>query len=194
MQLTFFFFKTTENEEEKEEREIAVFRRGSPSFLSNEQHDYKRGSCSIKHDSCSIKVALFLFFFLISFYYYSLTNISPAPRNSKMAGSALAITVTNKERENHERNLQIAAVTDEWKVEYARFINCSSSALKSMHPSLEPVPKNRHHGNWISATTAASIKLIYERSPAGTDDAVFVLSLGSKILVRLKISSLSSCF
>ncbi|XP_057811033.1 protein POOR HOMOLOGOUS SYNAPSIS 1 [Salvia miltiorrhiza] len=95
-------------------------------------------------------------------------------KKSKMAGSALAITTTNKESENH--------ACDEWQVEYARFVNCSSSAFESTHPSLTPVPKSRLRGVWISSSTAASVKLIYERTSSGTDDAVLVLSLRSKTL------------
>ena len=102
-------------------------------------------------------------------------------RKSKMAGSALAINTTNKESENH--------ACDEWQIEYARFVNCSSSAFNSTHPSLVPVPKSRLRGAWISSSISASVKLIYERTSSGTDDAVLVLSLQSKTLVSLKISS-----
>ncbi|KAH6825301.1 hypothetical protein C2S53_007025 [Perilla frutescens var. hirtella] len=99
-----------------------------------------------------------------------------------MAGSVLAISTTSNERENYARDLQISPVINEWQVEYARFINCSSSVFPSTHPSLVPVPKNRLRRNWISTADAASVKLIYERSSAGTDDAVLVLSLLSKTL------------
>lgn len=102
-------------------------------------------------------------------------------RKSKMAGSALAISTTNKESANH--------ACDEWQIEYARFVNCSSFAFNSTHPSLVPVPKPRLRGAWISSSISASVKLIYDRTSSGTDDAVLVLSLRSKTLVSLKISS-----
>lgn len=112
------------------------------------------------------------------------TRKSSSSKKSKMAGSALAITttITKEEREYH--------ACDEWQVEYARFVNCRSSAFRSTHPSLEPVPKNRLRGAWISSSPAASVKLIYERTSSGTDDGVLILSLRSKTLVSLKISSL----
>ncbi|XP_042005730.1 protein POOR HOMOLOGOUS SYNAPSIS 1-like [Salvia splendens] len=95
-------------------------------------------------------------------------------RKSKMAGSALAVSTTNKESEK--------PACDEWQIEYARFVNCSSSAFNSTHPSLVPVPKSRLRGAWISSSISASVKLIYERTSSGTDDAVLVLSLRSKTL------------
>ncbi|XP_042008523.1 protein POOR HOMOLOGOUS SYNAPSIS 1-like isoform X2 [Salvia splendens] len=91
-----------------------------------------------------------------------------------MAGLALAINTTNKESQNH--------ACDEWQIEYARFVNCSSSAFNSTHPSLVPVPKNRLRGAWISSSISASVKLIYKRTSSGTDDAFLVLSLRSKTL------------
>ncbi|KAG6405682.1 hypothetical protein SASPL_133274 [Salvia splendens] len=95
-------------------------------------------------------------------------------RKAKMAGLALAINTTNKESQNH--------ACDEWQIEYARFVNCSSSAFNSTHPSLVPVPKNRLRGAWISSSISASVKLIYKRTSSGTDDAFLVLSLRSKTL------------
>ncbi|KAL1556738.1 protein POOROUS SYNAPSIS 1-like [Salvia divinorum] len=93
-----------------------------------------------------------------------------------MAGSALAINTTSKEGENHSCN--------KWQIEYARFVNCSPSAFKSTHPSLVPVLKHRLRGAWISSSISASVKLIYERTSSGTDDAVFVLSLRSKTFMQ----------
>lgn len=103
-----------------------------------------------------------------------------------MAGTVLAIS-TNSELENSTHNSRISAVIDEWQVQFARFINYSSSTFRRTHPSLTPMTNYRlRRGTWIS-TASASVKLIYERSSSGLDDAVLVLSLRSRVLVSLKI-------
>ncbi|KAI3452690.1 hypothetical protein Pfo_009354 [Paulownia fortunei] len=107
-----------------------------------------------------------------------------------MAGSVLAISTNNSELENPTLNSQISAVIDQWQVEYARFINYSSSTCRRTHPSLTPIAKNRlRRGTWIS-TAASSLKLIYHRSSTGLDDAVIVISLRSRVLEEHYISKM----
>lgn len=111
-----------------------------------------------------------------------------------MAGTATAaIPSVGKKREGDARVQQISAVSDAWRVEYARFVDCQyqSSAFTSTHPSLMPLKRNRIRSSWIStaAAEAASVQLIYEKTSSGADDAVLVLSLRSKSLVSLGISS-----
>ncbi|KAL0327287.1 UNVERIFIED_CONTAM: protein POOR HOMOLOGOUS SYNAPSIS 1 [Sesamum angustifolium] len=102
-----------------------------------------------------------------------------------MAGSAVTTTTTttttNLELETPAQSSQSFAVIDQWQVQYARFINYSSSTLRRAHPSLTPIAKSRlRRGTWMS-TVAGCLKLIYEQSSTGWDDAVLVLSLGSRV-------------
>lgn len=117
-------------------------------------------------------------------------------RNQNSSSKGTKMASANKKRENNERVMQISPAIDEWRVEYARFVNRQPSAFTSTHPLLTPVPKHRTRSSWISTADAgaASVQLIYEKTSSGTDDAVLVLSLRSKTLVSLKISSLCSNF
>ncbi|KAL0408579.1 UNVERIFIED_CONTAM: protein POOR HOMOLOGOUS SYNAPSIS 1 [Sesamum radiatum] len=100
-----------------------------------------------------------------------------------MAGSA--VTTTNLELETPTQSSQSFAVIDQWQVQYARFINYRSSTLRRTHPSLTPIAKSRlRRGTWMS-TVSGCLKLIYEQSSTGWDDAVLVLSLGSRVLVQM---------
>ncbi|KAK4423867.1 protein POOR HOMOLOGOUS SYNAPSIS 1 [Sesamum alatum] len=102
-----------------------------------------------------------------------------------MAGSAETTTTTNVELESPAQSSQSFAVIDQRKVQYARFINYNSCTLRRTHPSLTPLAKSRlRRGTWMS-TVAGSLKLIYERSSNGGDDAVLELSLGSRVLVQI---------
>ncbi|KAG8383226.1 hypothetical protein BUALT_Bualt05G0162400 [Buddleja alternifolia] len=101
----------------------------------------------------------------------------------QLVAISTAIAATT-ESETSTNNLQLSAVIDQWQVQYARFISYSSSTLKSTHPSLTPIQKHRlRGGTWISAADAACVKLNYHQSPAGLEDAVLVLSLGSRVLI-----------
>ncbi|KAK4399695.1 protein POOR HOMOLOGOUS SYNAPSIS 1 [Sesamum angolense] len=105
-----------------------------------------------------------------------------------MAGSAVTTTTTttNLELETPAQSSQSFAMIDQWQVQYARFINYSSSTLRRTHPSLTPIAKSRlRRGTWMS-TVGGCLKLIYEQSSTGWDDAVLVLSLESRVLARFR--------
>ncbi|KAL0447158.1 UNVERIFIED_CONTAM: protein POOR HOMOLOGOUS SYNAPSIS 1 [Sesamum latifolium] len=102
-----------------------------------------------------------------------------------MAGSAVTTATTNLELETPAQSSKSFAVIDQWQVQYARFINYSSATLRRTHPSLTPIAKSRlRRGTWMS-TVSGCLKLIYEQSSTGWDDAVLVLSLGSRVLVQM---------
>ncbi|KAL6566521.1 hypothetical protein OROGR_002136 [Orobanche gracilis] len=101
-----------------------------------------------------------------------------------MAGSEVAsVSISSSDLEKSTAgDLQIAAIIDQWQVEYSRFINYSSFNCKRTHPSLSPITKKRPtSGTWLS-TAAASLKITYHRSSTGLDSAVIVLSLRSGVL------------
>ncbi|KAL7110337.1 hypothetical protein ACP275_05G019200 [Erythranthe tilingii] len=108
-----------------------------------------------------------------------------------MAGSELAISTNKSESENPAQSPQISATIDQWEVQYGRFVNFSSSAVRLTHPSLA-IPKVRlGRGIWISAA-AASLKLNYQQSFNGLYDAAILISLRSRILEEHYISRM--CF
>ncbi|XP_073132705.1 protein POOR HOMOLOGOUS SYNAPSIS 1-like isoform X2 [Henckelia pumila] len=80
-----------------------------------------------------------------------------------------------------------SSVLDQWKIHYARFINYSSTVVNRTHPSLTRLSaawKNRHQGGtWITALSAVSLKLMFERTAEGLDDVVLVISLRSRVLI-----------
>ncbi|XP_073302353.1 protein POOR HOMOLOGOUS SYNAPSIS 1-like isoform X2 [Primulina huaijiensis] len=87
-----------------------------------------------------------------------------------------------------------SSVIDQWNIQYARFMNYSSTVVNRTHPSLTPISaagKNRHQGGtWITTLSAASLKLIFERTAEGLDDVVLTISLRSHVLEEHHISKM----
>ncbi|XP_073048905.1 protein POOR HOMOLOGOUS SYNAPSIS 1-like isoform X2 [Primulina eburnea] len=87
-----------------------------------------------------------------------------------------------------------SSVIDQWNIRYARFMNYSSTVVNRTHPSLTPISaawKNRRQGGtWITTLSAASLKLIFERTAEGLDDAVLTISLRSRVLEEHHISKM----
>ncbi|XP_075504751.1 protein POOR HOMOLOGOUS SYNAPSIS 1-like isoform X2 [Primulina tabacum] len=87
-----------------------------------------------------------------------------------------------------------SSVIDQWNIQYARFMNYSSTVVNHIHPSLTPISaawKNRHQGGtWITTLSAASLKLIFQPTAEGLDDAVLTISLRSRVLEEHHISKM----
>ncbi|KAL3835599.1 hypothetical protein ACJIZ3_010335 [Penstemon smallii] len=110
-----------------------------------------------------------------------------------MAGSLVPISTSNSEMQKPtSHNSQTSAIIDQWQVQYARFISYSEFSCSHHHPSLTPISastKKRLRGNWIS-TAATDLKLIYETSPNGSDDAILIISATSRVLEEHYISKM----
>lgn len=108
-----------------------------------------------------------------------------------MAGSMVTIPTNHLEMENpRHSHSQISPVIDQWQIQYARFINYSSSNFSRTQSSLSPlaaVQKQRlRSGAWISSSSfTACVKLVSDRSN-GFSDAILFLSLRVKVLVSSK--------
>lgn len=78
---------------------------------------------------------------------------------------------TEEMNDNHGLQLSITTATNDsivehWKVQYARFFNCPSSAAHHHHhhPSLTPLVK-KSKGTWLSSfTSLADLKLLTDHS------------------------------
>ncbi|CAI9779365.1 unnamed protein product [Fraxinus pennsylvanica] len=108
-----------------------------------------------------------------------------------MAGSMVTVPINHLEMENPKHShSQISPIIDQWQIQYARFINCSSSNVSRTRSSLSPlaaVQKQRlRGGTWISSSSfTACLKLVSDHSN-GFSDAILLLSLRAKVLVSPK--------